>query len=334
MAALKNLITDVEGLSVGNAHDVHVASGVTAILFDKPTVASSAVLGGAAATRDRDCLEPDASVPGVNAIVFSGGSGFGLDAASGVQAYLREQNIGFAVGGMIVPIVPQAILFDLLNGGNKDWGRYPPYRELGFAAAEKSAPDFTLGNQGAGYGATTANLKGGLGSASAQTSSGLTVGALVAVNALGSTTIGDSQHFWAAPLEQNGEFGGLGFPSPLPANAQSLIWKGHLQPATTIALVATDAILTKAQAKRLAIAAHDGLARALRLAHAPMDGDTVFSAATAKKPLRNEVDDMVELCALGADCLSRAIARGVFEAETLPFPDAAKSWRDTFKTKN
>lgn len=330
MSKPKNLITDIPGIKIGNAHDERLGSGVTAILFDAPTVASCAVMGGAAATRDCNCLEPDASVPGVNAIVLSGGSGFGLDAASGVQAFLREQGIGFQLGPVVVPIVPLAVVFDLINGGDKDWGLYPPYRELAYRAAQQAGKDFRLGTEGAGYGATTVNLKGGLGSASAVTSSGLRVGALVTVNAMGSAVIGDGPHFWASPLEENGEFGNLGLPSPLPATARKLAWKGATQPATTIALVATDADLTKAQAKRLAIAAHDGLARALRLTHAPMDGDTVFSAATGAQPLCNGPQDMTELCAIAADCLSRAIARGIFEATALPYPNALPAWRDLF----
>lgn len=186
-----------------------------------------------------------------------------------------------------------------------------PTGGLAYRAAQQAGKDFRLGSEGAGYGATTVNLKGGLGSASAVTSSGLRVGALVTVNAMGSAVIGNGAHFWASPLEENGEFGNLGLPSPVPATARKLAWKDATQPATTIALVATDADLTKAQAKRLAIAAHDGLARALRLTHAPMDGDTVFSAATGAQPLRNGSQDMTELCATAADCLSRAIARGI-----------------------
>lgn len=333
MTSTGNLITDVRGLHVGNAHDEQIGSGVTAVLFDGPVVASCAVLGGAAATRDRDNLEPEASVGGINGIVLSGGSGFGLDTASGVQAFLREKKIGFDVGGMTVPIVPQAILFDLLNGGDKDWGRYPPYRELGYEAAARAAAEFSLGSQGAGYGATTVNLKGGLGSASAITSSGFTVGALVAVNAIGSAVIGNGPHFWAAPFEEDDEFGGLGLPHPIPQSARKLDWKGSNQPATTIAVVATDAVLTKGQAKRFATAAHDGFARALRLTHAPMDGDTVFSISTGKKPLHDEVQEMIELCAIGADCMSRAIARGVYKATALPYANALPSWKDRFKNK-
>ena len=161
-----NLITDVGGLSVGNAQDPRLKSGVTVVLCDEPATAGFLVLGGAPGTRETDLLEPQNSVQTVNGIVLSGGSSFGLDAASGVQALLRERGIGFAVGPFHIPIVPTAILFDLANGGDKDWGRYPPYRDLGYEAAASAARDFSIGTAGAGYGALTAGLKGGLGSAS------------------------------------------------------------------------------------------------------------------------------------------------------------------------
>ena len=328
-----NLITDVAGVFVGCAHDLELLSGVTAVVFDRPAVASVAVLGGAPAGRDLGCLEPDAVVEAVDAIVLSGGSGFGLDAASGAQAWLRGKGRGFRVGAALVPIVPSAVCFDLNNGGDKGWGRYSPYRDLGFAACEAARTGaFGLGSAGAGMGATTANLKGGLGSASAVTSGGHTVGAIVAVNALGSAMIGDGPHFLAAPLEQETEFGGLGFPAvcvPAP-----LRWKGRgVEPATTIACIATDAVLTKSQAKRLAIAANDGLARGLRLAHAPMDGDTVFSAATCRRALGNGVQDLIEIGAVAADCLARAIARAVYEAK-VPSPawTGPPAWRDRFSS--
>jgi L-aminopeptidase/D-esterase-like protein len=336
MTASRNLITDVAGLRVGNAHDETLASGVTAVLFDEPAVASYAVNGGAPGTRDTDLLEPDKVVPGINAIVLSGGSAFGLDAAGGVQAYLREKGIGFAVGPALVALVPQATTFDLLNGGNKDWGRYPPYRELGYEAAGNAGLDFALGTAGGGYGATTVDLKGGLGSASAVTSAGHTVGALVIVNALASTLVGDGPHFWAGAFEEGEEFGSLGHPPRITSEMRKLNWKGRGQEtapptATTIALIATDAVLTKAQAKRLAVISHDGHAKGLRFAHALYDGDTIFAAATGKKPLKDEAGDFIEIGALAADCLARAIARGVYEATALPFPGAQPSWKDKFE---
>jgi L-aminopeptidase/D-esterase-like protein len=276
-------------------------------------------------------LEPEMTVQGVDAVVLSGGSAFGLDAAGGVQAVLRERGIGVRVGSAVVPIVSQAITFDLLNGGNKDWGRRPPYWDLGAAAAEAAITGpFSLGTVGGGYGATTATLKGGLGSASAATPSGFTVGAIVVVNAVGTAIIGDGPHFWAGSVEVDREFGGHGWPANVDADALRLRMKGGGPPSTTIAMVATDAILTKTQAKRLAIMADDGLARAIRPAHAPMDGDTVFATATCRKPLPagNEGAALTEIGMVAADVLARAIARGVYEAQRLPFAGASPAWRD------
>lgn len=336
---VRNLITDVAGLTIGQAHDPALASGVTVALFDKPAVASVFVGGGAPAGRDQECLEPDRSVERVDAIVLSGGSGFGLDAASGVQAWLRARGRGLPVRDVRVPIVPSAILFDLLNGGDKSWGTYPPYREFAHAACEAAGPDFALGTAGAGYGATTVDLKGGIGSASVATmiggTIGPTVGAIAAVNSLGATTIGATRHFWAAPFERGSEFGGLGWPAAIPPEVDRIAWKGSTQPGTTgaepgttIAIVATDATLTKAQARRLAVMAQAGLARALRLAFAPSDGDTVFAVATCVNDLEVDAQVLTELGARAADCLARAVARGVYAATALPFPGALAAWRD------
>jgi L-aminopeptidase/D-esterase-like protein len=327
---MRNLITDVPGLVVGHSDDAALASGVTAILFDDAAVASCDVRGGAPGTRDTDLLAPEQTVERVDAIVLSGGSAFGLDAAGGVQAWLREQGRGFAIGATRVPIVPGAILFDLLNGGNKDWGRFPPYRDLGYAAAANARADFTLGSVGAGCGATTVTLKGGLGSASAVTSTGAIVGAVVAVNAVGSATIGSGPHFWAAPFEHDGEFGGRGWPSPMPPDALAVRLKGGVAENTTIALVATDAALTKPQAKRLAVVAHDGLARAIYPVHTPLDGDIVFAASTARRPLADPIHEFAELGALAANVLARAVARGVYEATALRFPGALPDWKGKF----
>jgi D-aminopeptidase len=231
-----------------------------------------------------------------------------------------------------VPIVPGAILFDLLNGGNKDWGRYPPYRELGYAAAQSAADDDgPLGSVGAGLGATTVNLKGGIGSASATTRDGLRVGAIVAVNAAGTVTIGDSAHFWAAPFEQNGEFGGRGWPQAFSAEALALRSKGQPAQSTTLAVVATDAILSKAQAKRLAVMAQTGLARAIYPVHTPLDGDIVFAAAMGEKPLPDGLLSLSELGLTAANVLARAVARGVYEATRLPFIAALPGWKDKFQ---
>jgi L-aminopeptidase/D-esterase-like protein len=325
--APRNLITDVVGLGVGQADDPALASGVTAILFDQPAVAAVDVRGGAPATRETDLLEPHRTVERIDAVVLAGGSAFGLDAGSGVQALLRERGRGFAIGSIRVPLVCGAALFDLLNGGDKSWGRFSPYRDLGYAAAASAGPDFALGTAGAGFGATTVNLKGGLGSASALTRDGHTVGALVAVNACGNVNVGTGPHFWAAPFEIGSEFGGLGFPSSVPAAALTPVCKGRPGENTTIAIVATDATLTKAQAKQVAVMAQDGLARAIYPAHTTLDGDTVFAAATGRRPLRDAVNELAELGAVAANSLARAIARGIFEAKALPIGDM-KSWQD------
>ncbi len=315
----RNSLTDVSGLMVGNLHDQSLKSGVSVVLCDEPTIASVAVLGGGPGTRDIQLLEPENTVDHVDGLVLSGGSAFGLDAASGVQAYLRENGRGYSIGDAVIPIVPGAILFDLLNGGNKDWGLYPPYRDLGYEASKIAALEFDIGTCGAGYGATVAGLKGGLGTASAFLENGITVSALVAVNALGSPMIGDSRNFWAAPFEIDGEFGGFGFPPELPSQADEVITKlskwSQSGQNTTIAIIATDALLTKSQVKRFCIAAHDGITRAIWPAHTPFDGDLVFGLATGGSKISPVDQDWTELGAMGASVLSRAIARGIFEAK-------------------
>lgn len=313
----RNLITDVAGLRVGNASDARLKSGVTAIVCDEPTTAGVQVLGGAPGTRETDLLEPHNTVDAVHALVLSGGSAFGLDAASGVQALLREQGVGFAVGDFRVPIVPAAILFDLGNGGDKDWGRYPPYRELGYEAARVAGSEFSIGSHGAGTGALTAGLKGGLGSASSVLGSGVTVGALAAVNPVGSVTVGRGRHFWAAPFEMGDEYGGLGYPSPMPADARDVSLKFREKAMggnTTIAVIATDAVLTKAAARRLAMAAHDGFVRAIWPTHTPADGDLVFALATGASGIVLSEIAAIDLCAQAGATMARAISRGVFAA--------------------
>jgi D-aminopeptidase len=330
---MRNLISDVAGVKVGNAEDAKLASGVTVIRFDAPATISGIVSGGAPGSFDTALLEPEMTVQQADAVFLSGGSAFGLASGVGVQAALRAQGRGFAVGPVKVPIVTGAILFDLLNGGDKAWGRMAPYADLAYAATEAAADVFKLGTSGAGYGATTANLKGGLGSASAVTASGFTVGAIVAVNAIGVATMGDSPHFWAAPYEVGNEFGGLGMTSPTSSGALRVRVKGD-RPSTTIACVVTDAIVTKPMAKRLAIMANDGLSHAIRPAHAPFDGDTVFFAATGAKPLgQNALRDITEIGAVAADCLARAIGRAIYEAEALPFANALPSWKSRFGPK-
>lgn len=327
-----NAITDVAGVRVGHADDAALASGVTAIVFDAPAIASVDVRGGAPGTRETDLLAPERTIQRVDAVSFSGGSAFGLDAAAGVMAALAEAGRGFAVGHARIPIVPGAILFDLTNGGDKRWGRYPPYRELGFDAASRAAgAAVPLGSAGAGMGARTANLKGGVGSASSVIGEhGVTIGAIAAVNALGSATVGDSAHFWAAPFEIDAEFGALG---PALSVEPSDLFATAKPPGgnTTLALVATDAVLTKAEARMMAVMAQDGLARALVPIHTPFDGDVVFAAATERVVI--EGDRAAALGLIGhvaALTLARAIARGVFEASRLPFANAQISWCERF----
>ncbi len=328
--ASRNLITDVPGLRVGQAGDARLASGATVVVFDKPAVASIDVRGGGPGTRESALLDPAQTVEGIDALVLSGGSAFGLDAASGAQAYMREQGRGFAIGNARVPIIPAAILFDLLAGGNKDWGRYPPYREFGYEAARTAATDFALGSVGAGLGATTVSLKAGVGSASATTAGGITVGAIVAVNAAGTVTIGDGPHFWAAPFELGNEFGGRGWPETFSADDLAYRSKGAPGANTTLAVIATDAQLTKAQVNRLAVIAQTGLARAIYPVHTPLDGDVVFAAATGDKPLADPVYGLSEIGMLAANVLARAVARGVYEAIALPFAGALPGWKEKF----
>jgi L-aminopeptidase/D-esterase-like protein len=326
-----NLLTDVAGLKVGHATDLNLGSGVTVVVFDTPAVASGLVLGGAPGGRDTALLDPAMSVERVDAFVLSGGSAFGLDAAGGVAAGLREDGRGLAVGPtMKVPIVPQAILMDLNNGGDKAWSFPAPYLALGLAAYRAAGGGaFALGSVGAGTGATTANLKGGIGSASLKTPDGDVVAALMAVNAVGSATIGDSRHFWAWPFEDAAEFGGWGGP---PEIRPGDLWprlKGAPATGTTIGIVATDATLSKAQAHRLSIAAHDGLVRAVLPAHLPHDGDTLFAAATGRggpaSPHR-----LITLCQAATLVTARAVARGVYEACRLPYAAAQQAWHDRF----
>jgi D-aminopeptidase len=324
--ARRNLITDVAGVLVGQADDPRLASGVSVIIFEEPAVVAVDVRGGAPATRETDLLEPHRTVERIDAVVLSGGSAFGLDAGAGAQAFLRERGRGFAIGDVRVPLVCGASLFDLLNGGDKNWGRFAPYRDLGYSAAAHAGKTFALGTAGAGFGATTINLKGGMGSASAVTRDGHTVGALVAVNACGSANVGAGPHFWAAPFEVDGEFGGLGFPRHVPPAALTPLAKGRPGENTAIAVVATDADLSKAQTKELAVMAQDGLARAIYPAHTTLDGDTVFAVATGRRPLADAVNEITELGAVAANTLARAVARGVFEAKSLP--GCPPSWHE------
>jgi L-aminopeptidase/D-esterase-like protein len=326
----RNRITDVEGILVGNAEDHPVRTGVTVVLPRLRCPAGVDVRGGAPGTMNLDALAPASLRHEVDAVVLSGGSVYGFEAALGVVAELGAQGRGIAFGGATIPVVPAAILFDLANGGDKEWGTAPPYNALGRTALAAAGEDFALGNAGAGLGARSGALKGGLGSASTVTSEGWQVGALVAVNSFGSAVMPGTDRFWAWPFERDGEFGGLG-PPPLG-------WQGAaemptppgsaLDPLanTTIAVVAVDAALDNGQAQRLAMMAQDGLARAIRPIHTPFDGDTVFVLGTGARPLAGPAM-LARLGHLAADTLARAVARGVHAAETLGDRPGWGEWR-------
>ncbi|MDP3659323.1 P1 family peptidase [Phenylobacterium sp.] len=330
----RNLITDVPGLAVGQAHDAAARTGVTVILPDTPAVCAVDVRGGAPGTRETDALAPDTLVEAVDAVVLSGGSVYGLAAADGVTAWLGAQGRGYRLADRddvpAAPVIPSAILFDLANRGDKAWGEEPPYRRLGRQAATAAGQAFDLGAAGAGYGAMAGALKGGVGSASMVAGDGFTVGALVAVNCWGSVVAPGGRSFWAAPFEVGGEFGGLGAAGRVAAPED---WGLAKAPGaarnTTIACVATDVALTPAQARRVAVMAQDGLARAIRPVHAPFDGDVVFAISTARRPMPRDASAyaVARLGSLAADCLARAVARAVFEATAWPGSDV-RCWRD------
>jgi len=333
----RDRITDVAGLRVGQAQDSAVRSGVTVILPEvspKPSAETTLVAavdqrGGGPGTRETDLLDPVNTVESIHALVLSGGSAFGLEAAAGVTAWLAARGIGFPVGAARVPIVPSAILFDLLNGGDKAWGDLPPYRALGQAACEDAmtaGQTHAQGTVGAGYGATSGFLKGGVGGASlvvpgsTAEDSPFTVGALAAVNSLGSALMGEGPAFWAWPWTVGDELGPLARPAPdaPPPGPTDYAFAPSARANTTLVVVATDLTLTKAQAGRVAIMAQDGLARALRPAHSPLDGDTVFALSTGRIPIGDEPLTTLSRCGLAAaDCVTRAIARGVYEATSL-----------------
>jgi L-aminopeptidase/D-esterase-like protein len=329
----RNLITDVAGLKVGQAQDMGVRSGVTVILPDDRVVCACDVRGGAPGTRETDALAPENLVEAVDAIVLCGGSVYGLAAADGVAAWLGARGRGYGLSALpgvpVSPVVPAAILFDLANGGDKAWGETPPYRALGMSAVAAAAEAFDLGSAGAGFGAMAGALKGGIGSASVVAADGIGVGALVAVNSFGSVVAPGGRTFWAAPYEIGAEFGGLGAAglAAAPEDWGRAKASGALR-NTTLACVATDVALTPAQARRVAIMAQDGLARAIRPVHAPFDGDVVFAISTARRPLPQAADYTVaRIGALAADTLARAVARAVFEAVAWPGAEVT-AWRD------
>lgn len=311
----RNSITDVAGIRIGNAEDMTVRSGVTVVLPDEPVTAAVDVRGGGPGTRETEALNPTCVVDAIHALVLSGGSAYGLDAASGMMSWLRARGRGFQVGDALVPIVPSAIIFDLLSGGDKDWADEPPYRDLAGQAADLAAADFALGNAGAGLGARAGELKGGLGTSSYQSDIGM-IGSIAVANPLGSVLMPGTKTFWAWPFEQNGELGGQPVPTE-PLGDVDFTFQAPVAANTTLAVVATDVTLTKAQARRVAIMAHDGFARAIRPVHSPLDGDSIFVLSTGKRELDDPVAGVAKLGMLAADSVARSVARGVYEAESI-----------------
>ncbi|MEZ5997464.1 MAG: P1 family peptidase [Hyphomonas sp.] len=318
----RNLITDVAGLRVGQAEDAAVRTGVTVIIPDAPVVAACAVAGGGPGTRETDLLAGGTLVDAVDAVFLSGGSAFGLAAADGVMAGLKAAGRGFALvdrpGVPPTPIVPGAILYDLANGGDKDWGDISPYAALGREAFDSAGEDVRLGRAGAGHGAQAGSHPGGTGSASIVTPDGMRVGAIACVNCFGSVTMPGTDAYWAFPYEMKGEYGGHRPPADYYMDAED--WgAAKANPAlgqnTTIACVATDVILTPDQAKRVAQMALSGFSRSIRPVFAPFDGDAVFVISTGLVPLPDPAPlNLTRLGELAASVLARSIARGVHEA--------------------
>jgi L-aminopeptidase/D-esterase-like protein len=322
--AARNLITDVPGLRVGHAADERARTGVTALLCAGDWRAGVDVRGGGPGIRESEVLAPENLVGRAHAIVLAGGSVFGLAAADGVTSALCARGVGLHLrpSSLAIPIVPCAVLHDLANGGDKDWGGTPPYRDLGIAAAAAAGVDFALGSAGAGRGAQAGLRKGGVGSASLDLGEGLIVAALAAVNSVGSVFMPDGKTYWAWAFELDGELGGATPPgcgmdlsNPL-ADDSRLAELGRLQAGanTTLGVVACTADLSTAECKRIAMMAHDGIARAVRPAHTPFDGDTVFALASGDSPLGPRQLRAVEVARIGAaaaDCMTRAIARAV-----------------------
>jgi L-aminopeptidase/D-esterase-like protein len=331
----RNLITDVPGLQIGHAEDSKVRTGVTVILPDGRATCAADVRGGGPGTRETDALNSWNLVHSVDAVVLSGGSVYGLASADGVATWLGAHNRGFAMlpspGVPVSPVIPAAILYDLANHGNKNWGLNPPYRDLGLKAVQNVSSDFKLGTAGAGYGAESGGIKGGLGSASYVTADGMTVGAIVAVNSLGSAVVPGTKNFWAGAFEIGNEFGGLGASDKRIALEDWGLTKPDPGPRknTTIACIATDVDLDIDQMKRVTMMAQDGLARAIRPIHSPFDGDVVFGLSTAKRKMTGPMAEftVARLGSIAADVLARAVARGIYEA-TLPPGATGKTWHD------
>lgn len=319
-----NLITDVVGLKIGQAHDEKVCTGVTVMLPDHPVRCGVDVRGGGACTRETDVLSDSGLVDQVNAIVLSGGSVYGFDAASRVTLELGRRGLGYTAAPPPVPvspIVPSAMLFDNANGGDKNWDGGTPFAQLGGEALQNVSDRFELGRAGAGFGATAGLYRGGLGSVSEKVGPYM-VGVIVAANPVGSPYMPGTDCFWSWPYEVDNEFGGKRPPVDFQfthAKDSKLTFLKQAGAATIIGIVATDADLNMRELNRLAAMAHDGMAIAAQPAHTPFDGDTLFAVSTAQKALTHEprAVQLADLGAAAARCVARAIARGVYEASTI-----------------
>ena len=301
----KNSITDIDGFLIGNAHDDHLKSGTTVLTRSTSFRASVSILGGAPGTKETDLLSPDKIVENIDGIVLAGGSAFGLDASSGVMDCLRSQNRGFDAGSIKVPIVPSAILFDLKNGGFKDWKKNP-YCELGRNAFLKVSDDFEIGSVGAGCGATTSVVKGGLGTSSIFYGDRIKVGAIVAVNSVGSPCFPGTNILYSDFYGiKNVYFEKKSVNSPI--NSTKLL-KGE---ATTLGIVCTNLNFSKNDLNRIATSAHSGIARAIEPSHTPFDGDIIFSATSGTQPINSKDKDLMLVCQLSALCVTQAVASAI-----------------------
>ncbi|MEX0299727.1 MAG: P1 family peptidase [Kordiimonas sp.] len=286
----KDCFTDIAGLNVGQAHDGCVNTGVTVIVPDLPVAMGVDVRGGGPGTRDTDALDPTCLVEKVHGLVLSGGSVFGLAAADAVTAALSDQKVGLPFGPRTIPVVPSAILFDLMNGGDKEWGEQSPYYKLGQEAVARLSREVSVGRAGAGYGATAGDQRGGLGTASLETEDGIQVSAIVAVNSFGNVT-----------TTPNGSHGIIDMPK-----------LGFVGANTTIGAVATNIALDKAGCRRLAMMAQDGFSRTIRPIHTPFDGDTVFAMSTSAQNHKGELAPVLAvLGTLAADCMAHAIDKAI-----------------------
>lgn len=329
MMSTHNAVTDVAGVLVGHHHRIGDgwATGTTVVLTPDGAVGGVDCRGGAPGTRETDLLDPSNLVERVHAVCLTGGSAYGLAAADGVMRWLGERGRGFRVGAApheVVPIVPAAVLFDLLVG---EWGNRPDagFGYLACEAADGGRPE--QGCVGAGAGAVTGGMQGGTGTAATLTTSGRTVGALVAVNAVGSAIDPATGLPWAADEEVAAEFG-LRPPDPAELDRDEPP-APHSALNTTVGVIATDAALGKAQCRRLAGAGQDGLARALRPSHTMTDGDTLFALATGAGEAVPGPRELDELCAAAAGCVARAVVHGVLAATAVP-GSSCPAYRDRY----